>query len=378
MIDRLNALIERVRDAATHSTPLRLQGHASKDFYGEAAPGTPLSLRDYQGIVSYEPTELVVTARCGTPLIELESTLAERGQCLAFEPPRFGGAGTVGGMVASGLAGPARASVGGVRDFVLGVELINGRAQVLRFGGQVMKNVAGYDVARLMVGALGTLGIVTEVSLKVLPIAPAQTTLCFALTQAEALGHLHTWLGQPLPINASLWAPLSDGTEGPRRAPGQLWLRLRGAHAAVEAACAQLLAQAPGQRLESAQAQTLWDAERDQRASFFNPPDTDACLWRLSLPPTAAALDLPYAQRVDWHGGQRWLWAPASAAQSLRTLAAQAGGSATLYRAGAAAAPHDVPRFDALTPALLQIHQRLKAEFDPVGIFNPGRLYHGL
>ncbi|GAB4401392.1 MAG: glycolate oxidase subunit GlcE [Rhodoferax sp.] len=372
MKTRLNALIDRVRDAAARHSCLRLLGHDSKDFYGHPSQAAPLALAEYSGVVSYEPTELVVTARCGTPLAELEAVLAERGQCLAFEPPRFGAAGTVGGMVASGLAGPARASVGGVRDFVLGIELINGRGELLRYGGQVMKNVAGYDVSRLMVGALGTLGIITEVSLKVLPIAPAQATLRFALTQAEALGHLHTWLGQPLPINASLWVAAHDGD-----APGQLWLRLRGARAAVESACAELLQRAPGERVDDATAQALWDDERDQRAEFFRPPAPDLCLWRLSLPPTTPALALPYPQRMDWHGGLRWLWAPASAAAELRAAAAQACGHATLYRASADA-PSQLSRFDALPAPLWGIHQRLKAEFDPAGIFNPGRLYLGL
>ncbi|HSN79634.1 MAG TPA: glycolate oxidase subunit GlcE, partial [Rhodoferax sp.] len=194
----LQHLIEHIQTAATQRTPLRIRGGGSKDFYGETLQGELLETTAYHGIVSYEPSELVVTVRAGTPLAELEAALAEKGQCLAFEPPRFGTAsGTCGGMVAGGLSGPARASVGGVRDYVLGLQLINGRGEHLTFGGQVMKNVAGYDVSRLMVGAMGTLGLLTEISLTVLPVAPAEATLVFELDQASALAQLHRWGAQP-------------------------------------------------------------------------------------------------------------------------------------------------------------------------------------
>ncbi|MBN8488723.1 MAG: glycolate oxidase subunit GlcE, partial [Burkholderiales bacterium] len=216
----LQALIERVREAAGREQPLCIRGSGSKDFYGGPLVGEPLDVQALRGISSYEPTELVVTARAGTPLKELEAVLAEQGQCLAFEPPRLGEGGTVGGMVAAGLAGPARAAVGGVRDFVLGATLLNGRAELLSFGGQVMKNVAGYDVSRLLAGSMGVLGVICEVSLKVLPLAPATQTLRFDLDQASALRRLNDWAGQPLPLNASAWAD------------GQLLVRLRGAHAA--------------------------------------------------------------------------------------------------------------------------------------------------
>ena len=198
-------MTEQVRAAGAHPTPLHIRGGGSKDFYGTLAQGEPLDTRDWRGIVSHEPTELVVTVRAGTPLAELEAVLAEKNQCLPFEPPHFGPSATVGGMVAAGLSGPARASVGAVRDYVLGLQLINGRAEHLVFGGQVMKNVAGYDLSRLMVGAWGTLGVLTEVSLKVLPIAPAEATLRFECSQAEALRRLHALGGQPLPLNASCW-----------------------------------------------------------------------------------------------------------------------------------------------------------------------------
>jgi glycolate oxidase FAD binding subunit len=228
----LQHLIDQIKNAAAQNTAMRIAGSDSKRFYGEPCTGELLDLSRFSGITAYEPTELVVTARAGTRLTELEATLAGQGQCLAFEPPRFGDGGTVGGMVAAGLSGPARANVGGVRDYVLGVQLINGRGEHLTFGGQVMKNVAGYDVTRLMVGSLGCLGALTEVSIKVLPVAPAQATLVFEVDQARALTQLHRWGGQPLPLSASCWVR-DDTAAG---TPELLFVRLRGAAAAVAAA----------------------------------------------------------------------------------------------------------------------------------------------
>jgi glycolate oxidase FAD binding subunit len=327
----------------------------------------------YRGIVSYEPSELVVTVRAGTPLAELEATLAEKGQCLAFEPPRFGVAtGTCGGMVAAGLSGPARASVGSLRDYVLGIELINGRGEQLTFGGQVMKNVAGYDVSRLMVGAMGTLGLLTDISLKVLPVAPAEATLVFELNQASALAQLHRWGAQPLPLNASCWVR----DDSAANAPELLFVRLRGAIAAVESACSKMLKDVPGSRMDNAQAGPDWEACRDLKLPFFTAPATEAlALWRLSVPQTAPVLDLPWPQLVEWHGGQRWLWAPESAREQLRQAASAVGGSASLFMAASDTAAGAKHCFSPLTPAVEQIHRRLKTEFDPAGIFNPGRMY---
>ena len=228
----LQALQDAVRDAASRRQPLRIVGSGSKDFYGDGEPGerrgAPLDVTPLSGISAYEPSELVVTVRAGPPLAELEAALAEKGQCLPFEPPRLGATtqqgGTVGGMVAAGLAGPTRAAVGGVRDYLLGASLINGRGELLSFGGQVMKNVAGYDVSRLLAGSMGTLGVLAEVTLKVLPKPVAEQTLVFDMNEAEAIARLNQWGGQPLPISASFWHA------------GQLWLRLSGARAAVAAA----------------------------------------------------------------------------------------------------------------------------------------------
>jgi len=357
----LSPLIDCIRAASDARQPLRIRGGGTKDFYG--APGAPadvLSTAALTGIVSYEPTELVVTARAGMPLAELEAVLAAQGQSLPFEPPHFGPGATVGGMVASGLSGPARASVGAVRDYVLGLTLVNGRGEVLVFGGQVMKNVAGYDVSRLMVGAMGTLGLITQVSLKVLPVAPAEATLRFEMTQSQALERLNAWGGQPLPLNASAWIEDSG-------AP-LLYLRLRGAVAAVDAACRSLGGE------QQADAPADWAMSRDLRLPWFE-ARAGRDLWRLSVPQTAPVLDLPDTPYVEWHGGQRWVRAEAAAGAALRAAAQAVGGSATRFIVGTDASSEGVlGRLAPLPAPLDRIHRELKREFDPAGVFNPGRL----
>ena len=375
-------LAGRVRDAAASGTALRIRGSGSKDFYGQSLTGEVLDMSPFAGVISYEPSELVVTVRGGTPLAELETLLASHGQCLAFEPPHFGPDATVGGMVACGLNGPARANAGAVRDYLLGVVLLNGKGEILTFGGQVMKNVAGYDVSRLMAGALGTLGVLLEVSLKVLPVAPAEATLMCSLPQQQSLDLLNYWGSQPLPLNASCW--VHDASSRP--ASDFLFVRLRGAVAAVEAACPRMMAdvharQGQATRMDQAQAAADWNACREQTLPFFTqPPSADSCLWRLSVPQTTAAMTLPGladlspdAQLIEWHGGLRWLWAPASAAPQLRAAARQAGGHATLFRRGAATPP-ELPVFSPLPPVQQRIQRELNKQFDPACIFNPGRM----
>ena len=365
----LQHLLDAIRAATAAQQPLRIRGGGSKDFLGQALTGQVLDTRDYTGVVSYEPSELVVTARCGTPLAELEALLASKGQCLPFEPPHFGGSGastaTVGGMVSAGLSGPARATAGAVRDFVLGAQLINGKGELLTFGGQVMKNVAGYDVSRLLAGAMGTLGVVSEVSLKVLPVAPAETTLAFELDQAAALDALHRWGGQPLPLNASCWVK-----DGERRL---LFVRLRGAVAAVEAACRSM----GGQRMDGDGVQRDWADCREQRLPFFSQASQGAALWRVSVPQTAPSAAFgsvqPDGQLVEWQGAQRWLWAPATEAVAIRAQAQALGGHATLFRP-AAEPDRAVGVYTPAPSAVQAIEQRLRAEFDPAGIFNPGRM----
>ena len=367
--DTPHALIDQVRAAVAARTPLRIRGGDTKAFHGEPVSGQPLDTRAFSGIVAHEPSELVITVRAGTPLAEVEAALAEKGQHLPFDPPHFGAGSTIGGAVAAGLAGPARATAGGVRDYVLGAQFINGQAEWLTFGGQVMKNVAGYDISRALAGSMGTLGVITHLSLKVLPVAPAEATLVFKLGQHDALEQLHRWGGQPLPLNASCW--VKDDTAADR--PELLFVRLRGAVAAVEAACERLAREAGGQRMDNAQSGPDWAACRDQTLPFFQPPSPELCLWRLSLPQTAPVLELPFAQLIEWQGAQRWLWAPASAATPIRAAAARMQGHATLFRAGADGAP-GVRRFDAESPALQTITKRLREAFDPLGLFNQNKM----
>jgi glycolate oxidase FAD binding subunit len=319
-------------------------------------------------------------------LAEVEAALAQKGQCFAFEPPHFGKGATIGGMLAAGLSGPARASVGTVRDFVLGARVINGKGEHLTFGGQVMKNVAGYDVSRLLAGSWGQLGLITEVSLKVLPVAPGEATLvCAGVSQAQALKLINQWGGQPLPLNASAW--VHDTTATPAR--DFFFVRLRGAVAAVDAAIVKMSAEvkalgAQVSILDQAQAAADWQASGEQTLDFFKAPNEQDCLWRLSVPQTAPVLDVRVngaacAQYVEWHGAQRWLWAPASAASQVREVAVKAGGHATLFRTSAASQQTlgDVDKQAGVYTPLNAVQQRiqdeLKKQFDPAGVLNPGR-----
>ncbi|WP_310625228.1 glycolate oxidase subunit GlcE [Limnohabitans sp.] len=401
MQDTLQHLTDRILHAAQTAQPLRLRGGGTKDFLGQNLQGEVLDTRAYRGILSYEPSELVITVRSGTPLAEVEAALAEQGQCFAFEPPHFtarrldvpdqpshfGADATVGGMVAAGLSGPARASVGAVRDFVLGARVINGKGEHLTFGGQVMKNVAGYDVSRLLAGSWGQLGLITEVSLKVLPVPPGIATLmCAGVSQAQAQALINRWGGQPLPLNASAW--VHDTSASP--AQDVFFVRLRGAVAAVDAAITRMTAevQALGAHvtcMDTAQAAADWKASGEQTLDFFNAPSGQDCLWRLSVPQTAPVLDvrvqgIPCAQYIEWHGAQRWLWAPAAAAQHVRDAAVRAGGHATLFRTSAASRQTlgDVDKQAGVYTPLNAVQQRiqneLKKQFDPAGIFNPGRI----
>jgi glycolate oxidase FAD binding subunit len=362
----LARLIDQVQTARAARGSLEIVGGGTKRFYGaaprgEVAPAERLDVRALAGISSHEPSELVVTVRAGTPLAELEAALAHENQWLAFEPPRYAPGGTVGGMVAAGLAGPARASAGTVRDYVLGATLLDGRGQVLVFGGQVMKNVAGYDVSRALAGSLGVLGVICEVSLKVLPRPAASATLRLEMAQPAALRTLNEWAGQPLPLTASAWWD------------GMLVARLAGAKAAVEAAAARL----GGEAVEPALAATFWDGLRDQTDEFFvgarRAVQAGAALWRLSLPPTAPPLALSGEQLVEWGGAQRWVVTTTPAA-AVREAAERLRGHAVLWQAQDKSAGVFTP----LAPPLARIQQALKDAFDPDRVFNAGRMYPDL
>jgi len=340
-------LCERVREAAAAKKALRVRGGGTKDFYGGALAGEPLDVAAYSGVVAYEPKELVLTVRAGTPLDEIERVLAADRQMLPFEPPHFGPRATIGGAVAAGLSGPRRPYAGAVRDFVLGARIVNGKGEDLSFGGRVIKNVAGYDVSRVMAGSLGTLGILTEISFKVLPRPAVETTLAFEMDELQAMQQANTWAGQPLPVSATAW---QDGV---------LRVRLSGAAPAIAAARQRMGGE---ERPEG----EYWQGLREHALPFFR----TQTLWRVSVPQTCEPLDLGARPLVEWGGGLRWL-AGEQDALALRSTVERVGGHATLFRAADKAAG----AFHPLRPAILKIHKRLKAAFDPAGILNPGRMY---
>jgi glycolate oxidase FAD binding subunit len=342
---------ERIREASAAGTPLCIRGSGSKDFYGGDREGALLETARYCGIVDYEPTELVLTARAGTPLAEIERALAEHGQMLAFEPPHLGPAATLGGAIACGLSGPRRAAAGSVRDFVLGVRILDGRGEDLAFGGKVMKNVAGYDVSRLMAGAMGTLGVLLDVSLKVLPAPAYEITLRFELDQQAAIRRMNEWAARPYPISASC------------HEDRVLAIRLSGTQPVVEALARQLGGE------PASDAEAFWRDVREQRSTFFREATT---LWRLSVRPTSPPLAFAGPQSIEWNGALRWLRTEAKASD-VREAASRAGGHATWYRG--ATDPAIV--FHPLAPPLLRLHQRLKHTFDPANILNRGRLEWG-
>ena len=344
--DDSQALLEQVNQALENATPLRIQGSNSKAFLGRINAGEILDTRSHRGIVSYDPTELVITVRCGTPLAELKQVLDAAQQMLPCEPPAFGDDATVGGMIACGLSGPRRPWSGSVRDFVLGTRVITGLGKHLRFGGEVMKNVAGYDLSRLMAGSFGTLGLITEVSLKVLP-KPRQTlSISLDMDSERALRNLAKWGQQPLPISAAS----HDGE--------RLYLRLEGGEGSVASAHERL----GGELMDGG----YWDDLNEQRLPFF---DEDQPLWRLSLPHNTPKLSLPGRQLIDWGGAQRWLKSD-SQASFIRQVVDETGGHVTCYSHGLIDSP-----FQPLPDALMHYHRSLKQQLDPRGIFNPGRLY---
>lgn len=348
-------LAARIREAAARGTPLVIRGGGTRSFYGNPSSGEPLETQALAGIVDYQPRELVVVARAGTRLTDLEALVSAAGQMLPFEPPRFGADGTLGGCIATGLSGPRRAAAGAVRDYVLGAVIVDGRGERLCFGGRVLKNVAGYDVSRLQVGALGTLGLIVEVALKLLPRPAAEATRCFEIGEAEALELMNRWAARPLPVSATAWHA------------GRLTVRLSGAASAVRAAGAML----GGQPVEDGD--SFWRDLRDQRLPFFGTPAPGLRLWRTAVRPTAPPLGLSAAQWIEWGGALRWFVSDRPTAE-IRAATRLAGGHAVMYRG---AAPDDGV-FAPLEPALFEIHRNLKRRFDPAGILNRGRLYPGL
>ncbi|MGB5178163.1 MAG: glycolate oxidase subunit GlcE [Gammaproteobacteria bacterium] len=345
-------LQEQVEAAAASGTALSIQGGDSKSFYGRMPRGEVLSVSQHKGIIDYTPSELVISARAGTTLTELESVLEQEGQMLAFEPAHFGDNATLGGTIACGLSGPRRPYAGAARDFVLGLNCVNGKGEWLRFGGQVMKNVAGYDVSRTLTGSLGTLAIMLDIHLRVLPRPETEVTLQQACDTATAIQRCNALAAQPLPVSASCYTD------------GRLTLRLSGMEQGVQSAAASI----GGEAL--ADAARFWQQLREHQSAFFS---GEQPLWRLSVPPATAPLPLEGDILLDWGGAQRWLRSE-QAADTIRSITAAAGGHATLFRGG----DRDGEVFQPLQPALLSLHQRLKQSFDPAGILNPGRMYREL
>jgi len=339
--------VGQIRRAKESGTPLEIVGGATKRFYGRPVTGEQLVTTGNRGIVEYEAPELVITVRAGTRLVDVERTLAEQGQILPFEPPQFGHESTIGGVIAAGLSGPRRPYAGAVRDAVLGVRVMTSTAESLNFGGQVMKNVAGYDVSRLMTGAMGTLGLLLLVSIRVAPRPQCERTAVWEMTEVDAHKRMLALARQSLPITAVCF----DGN--------LLRVRIAGTDSAVIDAERTL---AP----DSIEPVSYWQELRDQRLPFFRSSDP---LWRLSLPPASKSIDLPGKCLWDWGGACRWLISDAPADQ-IRRLASATGGHATLFRSESNESP-----FTPLGAVNLRIHRRLKKTFDPARIFNPGRMY---
>jgi len=345
-------LQDRVQAAAASGTALSIRGGNSKSFYGRSTHGEVLSVTDHQGIIDYTPSELVISARAGTRLTELESVLEQEGQMLAFEPAHFSDSATLGGTIACAIAGPRRPYAGSTRDFVLGANCVNGTGEWLRFGGQVMKNVAGYDVSRTLTGSLGTLAILLDIHLRVLPRPETEITLQQVCDAATAIARCNAWAAQPLPLSAAC------------HVNGQLYIRLSGMEQGVQSA-ADIIGGEP-----LANAAQFWQQLREQQLAFFS---GEQPLWRLSVPPAADMLSLQGDVLLDWGGAQRWLRSE-QPVDTVRTVASAVGGHATLFRGG----DRSGEVFHPLQAALLSLHQRLKKAFDPAGILNPGRMYHKL
>ena len=375
----VNAFREQILAANKNQTPLSIEGGATKNWYGNPNSFSKLRTTTYQGILDYQPEELVITACAGTPLQEIEMALAQRNQVLAFEPPHFGDKATFGGAIAAGLAGPARISNGNLRDFVLGVRLMDGRGNDLSFGGKVMKNVAGYDISRLLPGSLGTLALLLEASVKVLPKPAASLTLRAMLSQAQALKRLNEWAGQPLPLSASAWISASNDQH-----EGELSIRLAGAHAAVSSASAMITSTIGASEVSSDGAAQFWQDLREQNLPGLQIAAPDEVLYRLALPANCPPLEFPESKQnslvLEWHGQERWWRGPSDPAyfEMLKKLALARGGHATQFKVSNTSTANS-QRFtllseNPLTIGLATVQQRLRQAFDPAGIFATGRM----
>ena len=374
---QINAFREQILNAVKNKTPLSIEGGGTKSWYGNSNSYTKLDTRAYSGILEYQPEELVITACAGTPLKEIEAVLKEKNQVLAFEPPHFGENATFGGAIAAGLAGPGRITVGNFRDFVLGARILDGKGQDLSFGGKVMKNVAGYDVSRLLPGSLGTLALLLEASVKVLPKPAATATLRCQISQEKALKVLNEWAGQPLPLSASCWIGSAKGGDG------ELTFRLAGAAAAVKAAIPLMSSLINATEISEETTEHFWNDLREQKVSAFTNLGADQTLYRLALPAACGPIAIPGANDeiiLEWHGQQRWIKAPGDEAtfKTIKALANSHGGHAARFRQGANV-DSSYQRFTLLSEqahskALEAVQERLRSAFDPAGVFATKRL----
>ena len=372
----IEAFHEQILNAAKNNTQLSIEGGGTKSWYGNPNDHAKLDTRTYSGILEYQPEELVITACAGTPLKEIEVALKEKNQMLAFEPPYFGEEATFGGAIAAGLAGPGRISVGNFRDFVLGTRILDGKGQDLSFGGQVMKNVAGYDVSRLLPGSMGTLSLLLEASVKVLPRPAATATLRCYISQEKALRTLNEWAGQPLPLSASCWI-------GDAAGEGQLTIRLAGAVAAIKAAIPLMSSLVNASEVDPQSAEMFWNDLREHQLPLFENLAADQTLYRLALPAACGPLTIPGASNeiiLEWHGQQRWIKAPGDEAafNFIKQLVSSHGGHATRFKQGASVNPK-FQRFTLLSEqahstALELVQERLRSAFDPTGVFATKRL----
>jgi glycolate oxidase FAD binding subunit len=374
---QINAFREQILNAVQTKTSLSIEGGGTKSWYGNANSYTKLDTRTYSGILEYQPEELVITACAGTPLKEIEVALKEKNQVLAFEPPHFGENATFGGAIAAGLAGPGRITVGNFRDFVLGARILDGKGQDLSFGGKVMKNVAGYDVSRLLPGSLGTLALLLEASVKVLPKPAATATLRCRLSQDKALIALNEWAGQPLPLSASCWIGSAKGGDG------ELTIRLAGAGAAVKAAIPLMCSLVNASEIDEAVAEQFWHDLREQKIAAFGNLAAEQTLYRLALPAACGPITIQDAADeivLEWHGQQRWIKASGDEATfaSIKAIANSHGGHATRFRQGVNV-DSSYQRFTLLSEqthskALEAVQERLRSAFDPAGVFATKRL----
>lgn len=371
----LNQFREQIIEAGKQNTVLSIEGGGSKSWFGNLCQSQILSSQGYEGILDYEPEELVLTACAATPISEIEAALAEKNQMLPFEPPHFGTNASFGGVIAAGLAGPARISTGNLRDFVLGTRLMDGRGEDLSFGGKVMKNVAGYDVSRLLPGSLGTLALLLEASVKVLPMPAATASLRCSISQERALRTLNQWAGQPLSLNASAWI-------GKANEEGQLTIRIAGAIAAVNSASQLMCAELAATVIDPSEADLFWNDLREQTHAWFTGLAPGHALWRLALPANCPPLSIPSdfnsIEVLEWHGQQRWLQGPANqaTADALMKLAAQHHGHTSCFRNNGSEQFERFTRLQAnpLTAGLEAVQKRLRHSFDPFGVFTTGRL----